>query len=112
MPYVKRNEAGAVIAAYMDAQPDAAEYLAPDSTELNALVTATSEDAGSVQALSASDLDLVRVLEDLVTALLHKNVIQPTDLPEQARAKILQRQRMRGELDELTGLLVEDESTL
>ena len=38
--------------------------------------------------------------------------IPPVVLPEEARAKILQRQRMRGELDELTGLLVEDETTL
>jgi hypothetical protein len=111
IPFVKRNQAGEVIAAYAEAQPDAGEYLAPDSAELSPLVSAASAEAGTVQAMTESDLDLVRVLEDLVNALLHKNVIQPTYLPEEARAKILQRQRMRGELDELTGLLVEDEPT-
>ena len=111
MPFVKRNHAGEVIAAYAEAQPDAGEYLAPDSAALSPLVSAASTEAGTVQAMTESDLGLVRVLEDLVNALLHKNVIQPTYLPEEARAKILQRQRMRGELDELTGLLVEDEPT-
>ena len=80
MPFVKRNQAGEVIAAYAEAQPDAGEYLAPDSAELSPLVSAASAEAGTVQAMTESDLDLVRVLEDLVNALLHKNIIQPTDL--------------------------------
>ena len=84
MPFVKRNQAGEVIAAYAEAQPDAGEYLAPDSAELSPLVSAASAEAGTVQAMTESDLDLVRVLEDLVNALLHKNIIQPTDLYHRA----------------------------
>jgi hypothetical protein len=111
MPYVKRDENGDVIAAYADAQADAREFLTPDSAALSGLV-APSPEAATRQSLSQSDLDLVRVLEDLVTALLSKNVIQQTDLPEEARAKILQRRRMRGELDQLAGLVIEEETAL
>jgi len=42
-----------------------------------------------------SDLELIRVLEDLIAVLCHKGVLKLDDLPLEARDKILQRQLLR-----------------
>jgi hypothetical protein len=42
-----------------------------------------------------SDLEFIRVLEDLIGVLCHKGVLKLDDLPLEARDKILQRQLLR-----------------
>lgn len=49
-------------------------------------------------ALSQTDTSLVRVLEDLIDALITRGVIQFTDLPEAAQAKLLERRETRASL--------------
>ncbi|EJC62317.1 hypothetical protein MJ863_09715 [Alcaligenes ammonioxydans] len=55
------------------------------------------------QELSASDASFIRVLEDLIDALVANGVLRMTDLPPQALAKLnerkLTRQRLRDSLD-------------
>lgn len=65
----------------------------------------------SRQELSALDADFIRVLEDLIDALLAKGTLRLTDLPPQALEKLSQRkqsrQRMRNSLD-----LIDDDEEL
>ena len=110
MPYVKRNLAGEVAAAFAERQSDATEFVAEDADDLRPLVGDRTAGLDPRRTLTDSDLDLIRVIEDLVAVLLHKNIIQPTDLPQHARVKLLQRRRLRGEMDRLAGLVVEDET--
>lgn len=49
-------------------------------------------------ALSQTDTSLVRVLEDLIDVLITRGVIQFTDLPEPAQAKLLERRETRASL--------------
>lgn len=42
-----------------------------------------------------SDIQLARVLEDLINVLIDRDVIRFTDLPEAARKRLLERQSMR-----------------
>jgi hypothetical protein len=51
-----------------------------------------------VTALSQTDTSLVRVLEDLIDVLITRGVIQFTDLPEPAQAKLLERRETRASL--------------
>ncbi len=57
----------------------------------------------SRQELSALDADFIRVLEDLIDALLSNGTLRLTDLPPQALEKLSQlkrvRQRLRNSLD-------------
>ncbi len=68
-----------------------------------------SED--SRRELSALDADFIRVLEDLIEALLANGTLRLTDLPPQALEKLNQRkrvrQRVRGSLD-----LIDDDEEL
>ena len=110
MPYVKRNRSGEVAAVFAERQADATEFVAEDADDLKPLVGNRSAVADPKKVLTESDLDLIRVIEDLVAVLMHKNIIQPTDLPPEARVKLLKRRRLRGEMDRLAGLIVEEET--
>jgi len=59
-------------------------------------------------ALSQSDTSLVRVLEDLIDVLINRGVIQFTDLPEAAQAKLLERRETRANLSRRLQLLPTD----
>ncbi len=58
------------------------------------------------QSLKASDTDLARVLEDVITVLLNKGVINLTDLPPKAVAKLSGRKRIRRQRGDLENLVV------
>lgn len=49
--------------------------------------------------LTASDPDMIRVLEDLIQLLIKKNVISFEDLPETAQLKLLYRKNTRSFLE-------------
>lgn len=63
----------------------------------------------NVVALSELDSDFIRVLEDLIDALITNGVLRLTDLPPQALEKINQRKRARAQLRESLDLLDDDD---
>jgi hypothetical protein len=65
----------------------------------------------SLRQLKQSDLDMIRVLEDLIEVLTTKGVISITDLPAGAQAKLLSRSSARRALGSLTNLIEEEESS-
>lgn len=62
--------------------------------------------------LIQSDTDMVRVLEDLIDVLIDRGVIQFTDLPKPAQAKLLQRKETRATLSNRLDLIGDDEAGL
>ncbi|UIP87180.1 tryptophan synthase subunit beta [Pseudomonas phenolilytica] len=71
---------------------------------------ASSEDEHTQRVgLQASDLEMVRVLEDLIGVLIDRGVIRFTDLPEVAQRKLRARQQTRARLGGLSALLSDDE---
>ena len=61
----------------------------------------------ALERLAESDQALVRVLEDLIDTLIGKNLIQFTDLPDAAQAKLLERRTLRNSVNALN--LIEDD---
>ena len=119
MPYVARGNSGAILAVFKDENECAAEYVNPDDSELQAFLgqqqtaNAPREEADARsklhRALRQSDGDFVRVLDDLVVLLLNKGLIVFTDLPREARNKIMLRRRLRDRARELGELVGESE---
>ncbi|MCJ8168821.1 tryptophan synthase subunit beta [Atopomonas sediminilitoris] len=66
----------------------------------------------SLRLLQDSDLDLVRVLEDVVDVLINKGHIRYTDLPEAARNKLSERAKNRATVNGLNRLLSDDDGGL
>lgn len=71
------------------------QAVAADDAEVDAFVYAESS---QVQALRNTDVGLVRVLEDLIDVLINRGLLQFTDLPEAAQAKLLERRQSRADL--------------
>jgi hypothetical protein len=61
-----------------------------------------------IEALSQSDTGLARVLEDVIDVLITRGVIQFTDLPDEAQAKLLERRQTRASLSNRLQLLPMD----
>ena len=60
--------------------------------------------------LSLTDAGMGRVTEDLIDVLIDRGVIQFTDLPLPAQAKLLERRRSRAEVAHRLDLVADDDS--
>lgn len=74
--------------------------------------SADADDAHNQQDLEHSDAGLARVTEDLIDILIQRGVIQFTDFPAAAQAKLLQRRQTRAALSKRLQLLDDDADTL
>ena len=108
MAYVKRDLDGKIIAVFDSFQPGAEEYLSVNSEELIAFLKLSENADNARAALTNSDLELIRVLEDLIYTLINKDVILFTDLPVAAREKLANREKIRGQLNSLDDLVGDD----
>ena len=102
MPFVKRDEQGAVIAVSQDSGPGFTEELPGDDAAVAAFI---NNIGGELSKLADSDLDLIRVLEDVVELLIAKGVILFTELPQDAQQKIMRRQQLRARVSDLQNLI-------
>lgn len=112
MPYVNRDENGKIIALLTEPGQDAADKLSASDPEVLAFLQESESDSPTKEFLSSSDLELVRALEDVISLLVDKNIINFTELPEAVQHKLLSRQFAREKLQDENGLLVEREDVL
>lgn len=64
-----------------------------------------SENPSQADTLSQTDTAMARVLEDLIDTLIARGLIQFTDLPQAAQAKLLSRRQTRAALKDPLQLL-------
>ncbi len=110
MFYVQRNAQGALSRVNATAFAEASETLPADHPEILAWQDTVVEKR--LQQLRQSDMDMIRVLDDLIQVLTQKGVIRVTDLPAAAQAKLMDRSQAREALDGLNHLITEDEGGL
>ena len=91
MPYVRRDDAGRIETIQRNADEACSEYIADGDGELLAFIGAEPT-PGEFDQLDAG---FVRVLEDVIDTLVIKNIVNITDLPEQAQAKLFARKSFR-----------------
>ncbi|MEJ3667835.1 tryptophan synthase subunit beta [Stutzerimonas stutzeri] len=106
MQYIKRDANGRLLKVESMPFDDMTGELPDDDSEVRAWLSAQD----SLAHLRQSDLEMVRVLEDLIHALIDKGVLRITDLPDSAQAKLAGRSRARNALGS-TRLLVDDDDT-
>lgn len=111
--YVKRDAEGRITAVSAAAGAGFDEQVDPHDDELQEFLDQITEESGEVsdqvQQLRASDVELARVLEDIINLLTDKGIIQFTELPEAAQEKLLQRKRLRRHVRRLD--LVDDDDS-
>ncbi len=104
MVYVERDAQGHLLR--VEQHPfEGSEHIAVESEELQTWLKMREEVKARLDSLNATDLELVRVLEDVVNVLVDRGVIQYTDLPQAAREKLDQRAVARADLEGLNTML-------
>jgi hypothetical protein len=105
MVYVQRDAQGRLLRVERQPFDGMSEPIAVESEELQNWLKVKEEVNARLESLHSSDLELIRVLEDVVNVLVDRGVIQYTDLPEAARAKLDQRAVARADIEGLNSLL-------
>lgn len=89
MPFVVRNSEGEIASLHREAPHEGAELLSAEHPEVQTFLGGTGSEFGRL------DADFVRVIEDVIDTLITRNVINITDLPDQAQAKLFARKSYR-----------------
>jgi len=89
MYHVVRDQNGSVISLHRE-PVSGSESLPANHPDVQAFL---SQDEG--RSFAEMDANLVRVLEDLIDALLKRNILRITDLPVEAQAKLFERKHFR-----------------
>ena len=92
MAFIRRDSNGIIEAVSREVAEGFAEALPDDDPELQGFLYSL----GARSELAKSDLEFVRVLEDVLNLLMEKNILMFTDLPPEAQKKVLLRQTLRG----------------
>lgn len=92
MPFVSRAADGRIDSLHRHQGDAAREFLADDHPDVMAFLGVAPPRREDFERL---DADFVRVLEDVIDTLIVKNVINITDLPAEAQAKLFARKTFR-----------------
>lgn len=94
MPYVRRDHTNQIIALLKTPETGVEEFISPNSPEVARFLGKPEQE----EAFQDMDVELIRVLEDLVDTLIRKNLLIITDLPEKARQKLMARKGLRNSM--------------
>jgi hypothetical protein len=95
MLYIERDGEGKIIALHRSPTANASEETSIMDKEVLDFVHSSADADSRKMLLSLSDMEIIRLLEDLIDLLVQKNIIIFTELPEAAREKIQERKRLR-----------------
>jgi len=110
MFYVQRDAQGLLIRVEAAPYSESTGTLPADDQEIQAWY-ANEMVKTSRNQLKQSDMEMIRVLDDLIQVLTSKGVIRVTDLPAAAQAKLMDRSQAREALGGLNHL-IDDETAL
>lgn len=109
MFYVQRDAQGQLMRVEAVAFAEMDQTLTADDQEVQAWFANQTVETSLLQ-LQQSDLDMIRVLDDLIQVLMSKGVIRITDLPPAAQSKLMNRTQAREALGGLSRLINDEEA--
>ena len=92
MLYVERGSDGRITALRNTSSTETQEKKSMMDKEVIAFFNSTDS---WEQSMAISDFGTIRIIEDLIDLLVHKNIINFTELPEQAQQRIRERKHLR-----------------
>jgi len=109
------------VAPEADAPPQSATTAEQSKTPLPPVQRETGvaddgdESSGNIEGtalrqLDESDLEMARITEDLIDLLIGRNIINFTDFPGMAQAKLITRRALRSNMSALTNLVGDEEN--
>lgn len=94
MPYAVRDAQGRITSLHRH-DPGVGEDLPAQHPEVQAFLGLATAGNGSGEDFVRLDADFIRVLEDVIDALVSRNLIAITDLPDIAQTKLFARKSFR-----------------
>jgi hypothetical protein len=91
MPYIRRGQVGLIESLHRSAG-EGLEFVPEGHADLIGFLGQSVPGSAQFERL---DADFVRVIEDVIDTLIVKNVINITDLPAEAQAKLFARKSFR-----------------
>lgn len=107
--YIKRDKKGQICAIFSQEDSGATEEIDMNNQEVVEFLLRC--DKTMQLKFLQSDLQMVRVLEDLIDILMDKNIITITDFPQPVIDKLLARQAFRKRYAGIAGMEYNDEET-
>lgn len=92
MLYVERGSDGKITALRNTSSSETQEKKTMMDEEVIAFFNSTDF---LEQLMAMSDFGTIRIIEDLIDLLVHKNIIHFTELPEHAQRRIRERKQLR-----------------
>jgi FMN phosphatase YigB (HAD superfamily) len=108
MPFVKRDASGRIVALYRERSDEAPEFIASGHPEIADFADPEGS-RGERGHMLQSDLEMIRVYEDLIDILISKRIVVLTDFPTAAQEKLVRRKRLRSSLSSLTEVLAPED---
>ncbi len=106
MPFVKRDAAGRVTSLHREQDSQDLQYLPLDHPDVVGFLEPVGERRSQNRGeLLKSDLEMIRVYEDLTDILIGKRLVALTDFPQAAQEKLMRRRRLRTSLSPITEVL-------
>lgn len=103
MPYVTRDATGKIIKATTRTIPNA-EILPYNNPELQEFLKQRGQNPqlidDALAELRRTDGDMSRAVEDVIMALLKKNILKMTDLPKPVQDRMALRVRLRAQIQD------------
>lgn len=113
MYYIQRDSDGRVIRLEDAPFAEMTGELDPNFAEAEEWYRHQLAAAAGLEQLRQSDLDMVRVLEDLIQVLMQKGLVNITDFPTAAQVKLISRTQAREALNGgLNKLIGDDEESM
>ncbi len=106
MVFVKRDQNKKIIAVFAEMEETGLEQISSDDPDLKMFLLKCAIDRD--YALIKSDLELIRVIEDIIHILMAKDIIHITDFPDPVIEKLSAREAIRGHFDNLSNLFDDD----
>ena len=110
MVFVTRNSQQKIIALYSESGANHDEEMNINSDEVIAFLKSLESTTPNYLELLQSDLEFIRVIDDLIEVLLKKNIIAITDFPKPVLAKMMTRKGIRDQLSPLTEIIHADKT--
>ncbi|WP_040727167.1 hypothetical protein [Thiomicrorhabdus sp. Kp2] len=95
MIYIERNSTGDIDNIHFAPAPNLEEISLHDPKLKEFIETAPNSEEIIQAVLNRLDLDMVRIIEDVIDILIDKNIMLFTDLPDAVQNKILFKKNIR-----------------
>ncbi len=110
MPYVIKDENGVIVSIHQEQGSDSRQWEEASNPDVIAFIENMDTSQKVKQALTGSDNEMVRVIEDLIDLLMEKQIFVYTELPEAVQIKLSARKQLRHDMNSLGNLINEDEA--